>query len=591
MAGLNFSLGGKLDPSFKNSLDKAVAESQAAGMRIQSSLRAQIGGLDKQLLKMDPMQPGAAILMDKRASLQKALLIAQNGQFLSAAKQRIALRDAEAVAAKSAEAKLAESAAKSVGHIAGLNMVLRESIVMLRELSRGNFSRMPGSASLIAQGLAQMGPVGRGIALLNKPIFKLAASQAEGAAAGKAAATGFIGALTAIPLAAMAIVAASLAAIIGAPFIYFHRVKKLAAELQTSIVSTFKPEHVAGYLSKLETLNQLHKDVADSARQIAEAHDSVASSIERELDLTRDQISFERELLEAKKQNELAAVKNPAEREAIEKKYSALMLENKKTERAAELKAMQDMAAKLPGEIQKTEDEIKRLTESGGFVGEARDKDIGEMRRDLRDKANDYFKQSESGAKDERSHSADKDRERIAQLIDKQKNGAQMGPFSFTEANKAELAAAQERLKNNFEAQASYNKWLDTADDRTRARERVKELEAKVKKDSDELARLGSVRGGGAIRDKMQKNLVDDAHDLELAKARADRVEAGRPLSSREVTDRQRVGFGGPGVALLDVNRSIDRNIKTLVTHVTKPRTAVTGGNFGTGGTPAGFGD
>jgi hypothetical protein len=481
MSGLNFSLGGKLDPSLKNSLNQAVREAEAANLRIQNSLRSRMSGLDKIMKGMDPASPDFAKAMAQRASLENSLLVTRNAQYVAAAKQRMSVIDAEKasekdrydaalaqsrqvdnsranlnaenaamlrnrdalkaliaerkaavaevsrynaspsqtvgfsnpragaasddarllrnrdalkaliaerkaavaevsrynaspsqtvgfsnpragaasddarllrnrdalkslIAERNAKAELlrynqatsvsADDLAKNVDKsgasmakmahgTSGMNLILRETLVVFREIGRGNWSRVPGSVSLIVQGFAQL----KQISLLTLGAWGLA-----------------------------------IGGIVGSVFLYMHRLKALASDLTTSIISTWRPEHTAGYESKLEIINQLHKDVADSTRSIKEAHDSVSESIQRELDLTRSRIGFERELLEMQKANELAAVKNPAEREAIEKKYSALITANKKKERDAEVKSMQDEVKKLPGEIAKTEEEIKRLT-------------------------------------------------------------------------------------------------------------------------------------------------------------------------------------------------------------------------------------
>jgi hypothetical protein len=384
MSGLNFSLGGKLDPSFKASLNEAVRESEAASLRMQQSLRKQISGIDSRLGKMNPLYSEFGPLSDKKASLQNALLMVQNRQFTNAAKQRVAAKEAEAVAVIATEGKIAGAIEKTVTRSAGLNLILRETLVVAREIGRGNWSRIPGSLSLIAQGFSQL----KQISLLTLGAWGLA-----------------------------------IAGIVGSVFIYLHRLKQLASDLSTTIASTFKPEHLAGYQSRLETLNELHKDVADSVRSIQEAHDSVTDSIQRELDLTRSQISFERELLEARKANELAAVKNPAEREAIEKKYSALILANKKKERDAAVKSMQEEAEQLPAEIQKQQDEVKKLTE-GDYTTSGVDAEILRKRRDASDAADEYFKQLPEGEKDNREHSADKDRALISKLEQKNSRNA-----------------------------------------------------------------------------------------------------------------------------------------------------------------------
>jgi hypothetical protein len=67
-----------------------------------------------------------------------------------------------------------------------------------------------------------------------------------------------------------------------------------------------------------------------------------------------------------------------------------------------------------------------------------------------------------------------------------------------------------------------------------------------------------------------------------LEEERLKRVDAGRPLSGREVTERSRIGFGAPEIALLDVNRSMDRKLGVIVQHIQKRPS---------GQQPASFGD
>jgi hypothetical protein len=659
MSSLSFSLGGKLDPSLKASLNEAVRESEAASLRIQNSLRSRMSSLDKSMKGMDPAGPDFAKSMAQRASLENNLLATRNAQFVASARQRMSVLDAEKAsererfAASASQAKqvdnvranldaenaamlrnrdalkaliaerraaaaelvrysssqsqtsgfvnpragnaaddarllrnrdalkgliaernaasqlvrfnqatsvsaldLAKNVDKSAGSMAkmaqgagGMNLIMRETLVVFREIGRGNWARVPGSLSLIAQGFSTL----KGVSLALLGAWALA-----------------------------------IGGIVGSVFIYFHRIKALAADLTTTIAGVFKPEHIAGYLSNLQKIDQLHKDVADSARSIQEAHDGVSDSLQRELDLTRSKIGFERELLEMQKANALAAVKNPEEREAIEKKYSALITANKKKERDAEVKAMQDEVKALPGEITKTEDEIKKLTD-GGFVSSARDAQILRKRQADADAAEDYMKQLAPGEKDERAHSADADRKRLARFTRNQNkfnelwktNPTQALFFQPTEEETAKANAAKERMANADSARKSLNEWVNATDNRDRQRLRVAELEKRVKEDSERLAKLGP-RGGGLIEQTVKANLQKDQQDLALEKERLKRVDAGRPLSGREVTERSRIGFGAPEIALLDVNRSMDRKLGVIVQHIQR---------HPSGQPPASFGD
>lgn len=543
MSGLNFSLGGKLDPSYAASLRKAESEAKAAGLRIQNSLRARITALDA----TDPTSPGYAAAMEKKARLQNQLLVAQNAQFLSSAKSRIAAREAEGAAI-----------AAQTGKIAGLNLVLRESLVLLREWGRGNYSRMPGSASLIAQGLAQMGAMGKFIAFLNKPLM--------GAGGG-----GALTALTSIPLVALGALAASLTAIIAAPFIYLHRQKTLTEELRTSFESIFNPEHIAKYKGKLSEIANLEKDLADEAWRTVAAHDSVAESINRELDLTRDRIRFEAELLELQKANELARTRSPAEREAIEKKYSDLILSKKKEERDAELRALKDEAARLPGEMAGYENQIKGMTADGSYIGKEREQQILEKLKSENAAAEEYLKQVPAGEKDARQHSIDKDRallEKYHVPINFSGSDAELGQ-TLTDKEIALVRAAQGRIQNANQAKSAFNQFVNAGDDRERARAHVKELEDMVKADQKRLTELvGSGKGNGKIADMARMNLQKDAEDLAVENERLKRTGfGGGRLGGREVTERERIGLGSPSLALLDVNKSMDRKLGILVQH------------------------
>jgi hypothetical protein len=110
-------------------------------------------------------------------------------------------------------------------------------------------------------------------------------------------------------------------------------------------------------------------------------------------------------------------------------------------------------------------------------------------------------------------------------------------------------------------AQKSLNEWIDSEDGRERARQRVMSWKRRCKEDSDRLAKLGPRGNGGSSRTAKRKNLQKDKEDLALEQERLNRVDGGRPLNGREVTERERLGFGSPQIALLDVNRSMDRKV------------------------------
>jgi hypothetical protein len=406
-----------------------------------------------------------------------------------------ALRVRQEAALATEAAKVESLAAKTVKHAGGLNLIIRETLVVFREIGRGNWTRVPGSLSLIAQGFSQ---------------------------------------LKGIPLALMGAWAVAIGGIVASFFIFYHRVKSLTEALRTTLESTFNPDHIARYLQKVEILNELQKDVAETARQVKEAHDGVESSLDRQLDLTKDNISYQQQLLEIQKQNELAQARTPFEREQIEKRYSEKSIKLKKEERDAEVKKMQDEVRQLGGpngEIAKTNAEIKRLTE-GDFVSAPRDEQILKQRQEASAAYDDYRKQLVPGARDSREFSMDKDR-KIIDAFNKKKskynklvdeNSLDASLFMITDTDRAKADAARQRLSNSTTTQQSLNAWTDAKGDRDRARARVKELEDKVKAEEKRLAELGP-RGGGVIEDAIKRNLEKDKQDLALEKARLARTD------------------------------------------------------------------
>jgi hypothetical protein len=540
MSGLNFSIGGKLDPSYQASLKRAESEAKAAALRIQNSLQTRITSLNASMSSMTPGSPQHAAALVQQASLQQSLLAVQNRQFVNAAlaRQTAAQATAGAVVSGLNKATLAGS---------GLNLILRETLVVFREIGRGNWTRIPGSLTLIAQGFAQL----KQISLLTMGAWAIA-----------------------------------IAGIVAAPFIFMHRVKKLTEELATTIKTAFNPEHVAPFEGKLSTISNLQKDLADEAWRTAAAYDSVSSAIGRQLDMTRERIRSEMQLLDVQKSNELAAAKNPAQREAIEKKYSQLILNKKKEERDAELKALKDRSASLPVEMAKYEDEIEKMIFSGAFVGSKRDAELTEMKKSASDSAAEYFKQLDDGEKDTRKHSASADRKILNDFAEKQRLYEQNKDFVDengvkvylppSESETARANAAQARFAGNTAARNDFIAWSGMADSRERSRARVTELEGLVKKDQGELAKLGNDQKG-EIADKIRLNILQAQADLKLEKARLARVDPGAPLHGREVTERQRIGFGAPQFQLLDVNKSMNQKLAQIV-HNTSPKNGANGG-------------
>lgn len=158
MPGLVISVGGRLDPSFNAALAKATAMGESANARLAKAINKSNASPE-----------------EKKAALAKLALddeinrhIVNNDLARQAIRKRRMAKEAAEIAAGSggfgwvgktggaAMEGVAEGAASAGKHVGGLNLVLRETVVVLREIGRGNWARVPGSVSLIVQGLAQM---------------------------------------------------------------------------------------------------------------------------------------------------------------------------------------------------------------------------------------------------------------------------------------------------------------------------------------------------------------------------------------------------------------------------------------------------
>ena len=218
-AGITFRIGGALDPSYRASLAQSVTEAKAAGMQIeaqQARIRRSLLMPSNQIYagqgykfiqaSQDLERKKTAILINENAirdsidkkyqayKITQAAAFAAQGQTFFAQSmqqsvQRIAAIRAEeaamaaaTVAARAqqiaaAEAIVAGAASGAGGGShgrAGMTGVIRESLVIMREIAMGRGGpRVAGSATLLAQYLG----------LLNKAVKSTAATQVMAAAA------------------------------------------------------------------------------------------------------------------------------------------------------------------------------------------------------------------------------------------------------------------------------------------------------------------------------------------------------------------------------------------------------------------------
>ena len=167
--GLVFRIGGALDPSFKGALGESVAAARSAaatanrgGAMMARDLKGEIAALKKSLISdnfADSVLVNAPILAAIKSKEEQITHIANQASL-----RRIGIAKVEAaeVVAITRAQQLAMLQSVAVGGTSnafghgggaggGISGVVRESLVILREIGRGNLTRVPGSLLLLLQ--------------------------------------------------------------------------------------------------------------------------------------------------------------------------------------------------------------------------------------------------------------------------------------------------------------------------------------------------------------------------------------------------------------------------------------------------------
>lgn len=563
--GINFRIGGVLDPSYKGALAQSVTEAKSAAQKITAAQENQYAGYFTRLTTTSAkvrrtLEADAAVSQAAKDLIRamgsdwdrtRAGIQPERDALAQALRARRALRDVKSFAAEAGSDAgggfLSNFIAKFAGQSGKMGMM------QLVHTFRATFDAIVAGINPWRVLLYEAPQAMQAITLMGGGMLKV--------------------------LAAVAVGATAVAAIIAAPFIWLHRVNSLVKDMVGPMRDAWTTEHIAKYQQKAETISELQKDITDEVRRTRDAHASVAEVMNRELELTRDRINFERELLELQKANELAKAKTPAEREAIEKRYSASLIANKKQERDAELQNMRDIAARLPQEIANTKAAIESAIYTPGYISKEHDARILKDRMKADETWEIYRAQAIPGAKDRREFSLEADRKRLQKLNDLAEQQVLTGTSGYgavktysrrglTEKEQLELDNIKSRMETAQKSKESLEAWQDSTGDRERMRARVDELRKKVVDDEKYLAALGDNKNG-LIADTARKNLQRDKEDLRLEQERLKRTD--NPGNSRSGQSMQQIqweragGFlGGPQVSLLDEARTTNRKLEAI---------------------------
>jgi len=388
---------------------------------------------------------GSGMMSDAEsvASEERVRLIQVEEAARSNAARRLWRQRAESRAATKAEAE----------EHRGLNAVLRESMVVMREIWHGDWSRAARSGSKLTQELKRM--------------------RAE---------LGIFGALFTVTGAA---VVGSVAAIVGAFVIWHYRVKNLTAALTgLSRVEMPKPD-----ISRLSAYEEGWRRIRDLIAEAADEINSANDKFTRTVALLDQAQHTESKLLEIQKQKDMDEAGNdPAKKVAVREKYLKqehdLEVKQQKEKLAADEKHIMDLSTEENEKTQQAKD-IKVATEADEKVNEETFKKQVE-KNNAREKDKDG-KEIEGSSPMEKAQATVDRLESKKKDADKTFNGT-FGPIkgdAFTETNQAELDEARKNLETGQTDQRKLNEYQLTKKDREDARTEQKRL-------FDEAAKAGA---------------------------------------------------------------------------------------------------
>ncbi len=299
------------------------------------------------------------------------------------------------------------------GH-SGRGGIIGEMFVIMREIGRGNFARVPGSITILAQRMGLLKLVMKDSASAAQVVAqaygqlslaaaqasvaaatKAAASQAafaadlenteatlaqaladeEGAAAARLNAVAMMNKAEAAQTAAAAQGAAAAASVgplgialgiviaLGAGF---YAASKIAANLTDKLAGIklpdFHPEYIAKHLQATNQVAEGWKEIGREVDHAVDKYNSAAEAAKRLADVTKEQFDHEKKMAGFAKERDMAGAKTPAQKFAVEKKYAAEELDRANRERQADLaqKAQENFNLLREGEAKKREaDSIK----------------------------------------------------------------------------------------------------------------------------------------------------------------------------------------------------------------------------------------
>ncbi len=381
--------------------------------------------------------------------------------------------------------------------------VIREMLVLVRELGRGNLKQAAGSASLLIQrmGLLKF--------LLNPISLAIAAIAA-----------GFYGA--------------------------YKWTSYLTDKLTGLKLPDFHPEYLAKHLQRLGMIEQAQKDINREVERSIELWDSATKASERTQDSLKSHFDHIRKMVEYEEEAELAKAKTEKQKEAIRAKYANANLQINQGEREAELAEKNRLRNALEVEAKAKKAQADKIAME--VSSKEHDDDHSKKLKADADAAQKYL--------DERK--AEEEKKKLAPRDGLEERMATMGIVAdhpLQEAEKKREAEARDAIKR-------FQGWTDTAFEREERRKRMEQLN----KDAAEAASRAAVLNKeiAAERAKNVQKAKDEAEEA-AAKQKAENAESMRWKSVHgHLNQFQQVGAYAGGGQLIQLTKSINHHLASI---------------------------
>lgn len=472
--------------------------------------------------------------------------------------------------------------------------IIGESLVLLRELGRGNYARIPGSITILLQRMGLLNLVFRDTAVATQVLAdgysKLAAEQSlaaitatQKAAASQAAFYADVAeteatlnaavadeakAATARSVAAatMAKAEASQAAaaaaategtatigalgMVGAVLvglgIGLYAAIKLAGALKDRLASItmpdFHPEYIAKQLQAANSAAQGWKEIRREVDKAVDSYNSAAKAAERVSKATKDHFDHQRRMLELQKQLALAQnSKFPERRIAIEREFAARELRLGQQERQFELGNKITEQMNLANEAR----EKKRRAEAIAVPSEAHDAQVIAAAKAKADAAEKYLAESNASP----------------DMFTKRNALRAYNKMALTGVTDRDLLNAEKTNRKQAEDDiAGYKAAVNRKFDNDELRRKKGDLQ---KAAEDSFAKAATT--GLEIADLKKTNARKNAEEAAEARAKLAVEEVKeRRLLRGNISSLQAVGAFVSPASILDVNKSMDRRLASI---------------------------